>query len=154
VQGTCGFDTGYRGARLLVWLILNDRVRPSFIAGVRHAIDVHCVSYREGCVCISAPPFKAVNLPLLQLRGKCVSQGGGATGTNLTYTMFPVKLQAAGYATHMVGSPHYTPLPVRHLIQIQRVDYRGGCAPLPSPVHTGSAESTLGRWYYRSTSGS
>jgi len=26
--------TGCRGARLLVWLILNDRVQPSFIAGV------------------------------------------------------------------------------------------------------------------------
>jgi hypothetical protein len=29
VQGTCVFGTGCRGARLLVWLILNDRVRPS-----------------------------------------------------------------------------------------------------------------------------
>ena len=27
-------STGRRGARLLVWLILNDRVQPSFIAGV------------------------------------------------------------------------------------------------------------------------
>ena len=34
MQGTCSFDTGCRGARLLVWLILNDRVQPSFIAGV------------------------------------------------------------------------------------------------------------------------
>jgi hypothetical protein len=34
VQGTCVFDTGCRGARLLVKLILNDRVQPSFIAGV------------------------------------------------------------------------------------------------------------------------
>jgi hypothetical protein len=34
VQGTCAFGTGCRGARLLVWLILNDRVQPSFIAGV------------------------------------------------------------------------------------------------------------------------
>jgi hypothetical protein len=37
VQGTCVFDTGCRGARLLVWLILNDRVQPSFIAGVTAA---------------------------------------------------------------------------------------------------------------------
>jgi hypothetical protein len=35
VQGTCAFGTGCRGARLLVWLILNDRVQPSLIAGVR-----------------------------------------------------------------------------------------------------------------------
>jgi hypothetical protein len=35
VQGTCVLDTGCRGARLLVWLVLNDRVQPSFIAGVR-----------------------------------------------------------------------------------------------------------------------
>jgi len=41
VQGTCAFGTGCRGARLLVWLILNDRVQPSLIAGV-----VVCV-----CVC-------------------------------------------------------------------------------------------------------
>jgi hypothetical protein len=34
VQGTCVFGTGCRGARLLVSLILNDRVQPSFIAGV------------------------------------------------------------------------------------------------------------------------
>jgi hypothetical protein len=34
VQGTCDNITGCRGARLLVWLILNDRVQPSFIAGV------------------------------------------------------------------------------------------------------------------------
>jgi hypothetical protein len=34
VQGTCVFGTGCRGTRLLAWLILNDRVRPSFIAGV------------------------------------------------------------------------------------------------------------------------
>ena len=34
MQGTCAFDTGCRGACLLVWLILNDRVQPSFIAGV------------------------------------------------------------------------------------------------------------------------
>jgi hypothetical protein len=34
VQGTCALGTGCRGARLLVWLILNDRVQPSFIAGV------------------------------------------------------------------------------------------------------------------------
>jgi hypothetical protein len=32
VQGTCGFDTGCRGAHLLVRLILNDRVSPSFVA--------------------------------------------------------------------------------------------------------------------------
>jgi hypothetical protein len=53
VQVNCVFDTGCRGARLLVWLILNDRAQPSLIVGVRHAIDVQCVSYREGCVCIS-----------------------------------------------------------------------------------------------------
>jgi hypothetical protein len=61
VQGTCVFDTGCRGARLLVWLILNDRVHLSFIAGVvecvsygeggvytiRYAIHTQCVSYRE-----------------------------------------------------------------------------------------------------------
>ena len=34
MQGTCVSDTGCRGARLLVWLILNDRVQPSLIAGV------------------------------------------------------------------------------------------------------------------------
>jgi hypothetical protein len=34
VQGICVFGTGCRGARLLVWLILNDRVQTSFIAGV------------------------------------------------------------------------------------------------------------------------
>ena len=34
MQGTCVFGTGCRGARLLVWLILNDRVQPSLIAGV------------------------------------------------------------------------------------------------------------------------
>jgi hypothetical protein len=34
VQETCDNITGCRGARLLVWLILNDRVQPSFIAGV------------------------------------------------------------------------------------------------------------------------
>ena len=34
MQGTCVFGTGCRGARLVVWLILNDRVQPSFIAGV------------------------------------------------------------------------------------------------------------------------
>jgi len=34
IQGACVFDTGCRGACLLVWLILNDRVQPSFIAGV------------------------------------------------------------------------------------------------------------------------
>ena len=34
MQETCVNITGCRGARLLVWLILNDRVQPSFIAGV------------------------------------------------------------------------------------------------------------------------
>ena len=34
MQGPCVFDTGCRGARLLAWLILNDRVQPSLIAGV------------------------------------------------------------------------------------------------------------------------
>jgi hypothetical protein len=34
VQGTCDNITGCTGARLLVWLILKDRVQPSFIAGV------------------------------------------------------------------------------------------------------------------------
>jgi hypothetical protein len=44
VQGSCGFDTGCRGARLLVWLILNDRVRPSLIAGVLHTAHVACLT--------------------------------------------------------------------------------------------------------------
>jgi hypothetical protein len=35
--------TGCRGARLLVWLILNDRVQPSLIAGVRRCV------YRDPC---------------------------------------------------------------------------------------------------------
>ena len=34
MQGPCVFGTGCRGARLLAWLILNDRVQPSLIAGV------------------------------------------------------------------------------------------------------------------------
>ena len=34
MQGTCAFGTGCRGASLLVWLILKDRVQPSLIAGV------------------------------------------------------------------------------------------------------------------------
>jgi hypothetical protein len=39
VQGTCDDITGCRGTRLLVWLILNDRVQPSFIAGVYCQIE-------------------------------------------------------------------------------------------------------------------
>jgi hypothetical protein len=46
VQGTRDNITGCRGARLLVWLILNDRVLPSFIAGV----------YREGRLDTHTPP--------------------------------------------------------------------------------------------------
>ena len=34
MQGTWVFDTGCRGARLLVWLIRNDHVQPLFITGV------------------------------------------------------------------------------------------------------------------------
>ena len=34
MQGTCAFGTGCRAARLLAWLILNERVQPSLIAGV------------------------------------------------------------------------------------------------------------------------
>ena len=43
MQGTCVFGTGCMGARLLVWLVLNDRVQPSFIAGVciSHSVSAH-----------------------------------------------------------------------------------------------------------------
>jgi hypothetical protein len=41
VQGTCVFGTGCRGARLLVRLILYDRVQPSLIAGVTGGCAAH-----------------------------------------------------------------------------------------------------------------
>jgi hypothetical protein len=61
VQGTCAFGTGCRGSRLLVWLILKDRVQPLLIAGVvrytrsplckiRYAYTVCMLTGRGGCV--------------------------------------------------------------------------------------------------------
>jgi hypothetical protein len=46
VQGTCVFGTGCRGARPLVWLIFNDRVQPSLIAGVVSIVCVYSVHLR------------------------------------------------------------------------------------------------------------
>ena len=52
MQGTCALNTGCRGARLLAWLILNDRVQPSLIAGVRDVLhtchEQHAAAGRRG----------------------------------------------------------------------------------------------------------
>jgi hypothetical protein len=60
VQGTCVLDTGCRGARLLVWLILNDRVQPSFIAGV----------------CTAVPPCELHDVYVRRSVGICTGRGG------------------------------------------------------------------------------
>jgi len=70
-------SAGCRGARLLVWLILKDRVQPSFIAGVREGrvrfvicglpqvgAAVACPDAKVICTVSRRFPFNTVCLPL------------------------------------------------------------------------------------------
>ena len=65
MQGTCAFGAGCRGARLLVWLILNDRVQPSFVAGVVTAGVQACqpLTQRLCTVCGCAGDYAHVRWP-------------------------------------------------------------------------------------------
>jgi hypothetical protein len=93
VQGTCVLDTGGRGARLLVWLILNDRAQPSFIAGVlawcgvegrlRGGVGVPWLHpLRRLETCEAPPPCKLTFLSLNSQKLTFLSLGPGIPSAN------------------------------------------------------------------------
>ena len=62
--------TGCRGARLLVWLILNDRVQPSCIAGVSHRVCVRRISQGVARTYIGTGSYAAVWLKRVDVMKK------------------------------------------------------------------------------------
>ena len=91
MQGTCVFDTGCRGAGLLAWLILNDRLQPSFTAGV----GVCAAAYRDGCGHTDTPSCKVHSvyrytyMPYLTARGVRVSSPFDTGCSPLSYSGNP-----------------------------------------------------------------
>ena len=97
MQGICAFGTGCRGAHLPVWLIFNDRIQPSFMAGVLQAAEhtplpapcslydtphvYSAYSYR-GAVCIDISPCKI--LYSMFEYTVCISHGGLRLQTQAT----------------------------------------------------------------------
>jgi len=104
VQGTCVLDTGCRGARLLVWLILNDRVQPSFIAGVLQGGGCVCaMMMMAGCAAHTVQASTAANSGSLQV-GACQYNAVGRK----PYQTYPQKpYQTETQINPQVGhSPH------------------------------------------------